>query len=255
MGDRSISVLRLFQLHWKQILVSLFVGTSLAGALFVVVPQEWEAVAEIQVGQVGHIGQLSQGGFTAHAMPIEAVPVTFERMTSPSFVQAVSRRVGRQSVVQQLLPKRFGGKGKLDVRQPMNSDLIIVRVRAESAELAQQLGEGIVAEITEEHARIAGPIKNVLHPMLLKIVSEIAKGDISGERVQLLISQMEPLSRPTREIGRVVTLAEPVFPRPMYFAALGVLIGIAIMAATLGVGRLRKSGTSESVTSVTGSGS
>jgi hypothetical protein len=249
-----------FRANWKRILLGMATGLAIAGLAFALVVPRWEASALIQIGKVGDAGG-------ANATPIELTDNVAARLLLPAFVKTAVERAGHPDMLSPLLPKIYNGNGWLNVYM-VNAETISVKLQAPSALLAQQLTEGVVAELMDEHARLMEPRVHFAQESLSalqrlvsqeeKTAEELAKrlaqtsgkqgmddsvmpslisnSSLGQDRYQTMLvveSLMEPVSRPTRMLGQVEVLGRPAFPRVSRFAALGVMIGFVLTGALL----------------------
>lgn len=253
-------------LHKKRVILGMSAGFLVATLAFFLVTPQWEASALIQVGQVGATFQQGQPTFVE---PIELVTV---RMLRPTFIKAATQRSGYPERASDLMPFQYGGRGYLDIRAVnTNAGIVALFTKAPSSELAKQLAEGFAAELAEEHRQIIEPQQlyaneifsklqgemnrlgkaplfkklpnspkaegedsqdNTRHPMSRQIIDDL----IVQDRYQALLiagALKEPYTRPTHVVGEVEVSTQPVFPRPLHFAALGGLLGLGMTAGLL----------------------
>ena len=177
---------------------------------------------------------------------------------------AVAQRAGRPEFTE-LLEGQYGGAGKLKVQQIRNSNLLKLKVRGRTAELAKLAAETVVKELTSRHAELAAPTLGYMRSRLDSLKSQINadskvaeviarrmealvhKGSNVPEYSLLLSSQAmaentlasrnllamniemalsELNTKPSAAIEPVAVSSGPVFPRPLQLFLLGGLVGL-----------------------------
>lgn len=193
-------------LRWA--LFSLMVG-SVVGLLMVQFkPIEWEATAEIQIGQIGHLSFTNNAAVGIQVTQLESPLVTYERLTAPGFLRAVVRRAGMPELSDRLMGRYVFGSGKLDVRSIRGTDLLILKLRHESQSQAAQLMDATVAELIEEHTAMMEPFEKAMAATKPPAVNrkDHGGGEVTMTGVQLAVSQTAPFTRATRLIAPVTVL-------------------------------------------------
>ena len=164
----------------------------------------FEAVAVIQVGQVGRVGQIDPVGRGVQVVPSNVVEVSqigqftissrlvepplkaIERMNSPAFLQRVAQSSDDLEWVQVLNSpgsrnevsiQVIEGKGREDL------SLIKLRVKARSQESARQRATAVVAELIREHTRLAEPALESIRTALSVNQERLAK--VEDDLIQL----------------------------------------------------------------------
>jgi LPS O-antigen subunit length determinant protein (WzzB/FepE family) len=142
--------------HWGKILLCGFTGILLGYIVYFILPVAWESEAVVQVGQVGQVGQVSQVGQRKQSsgLPVEDLQNVIERLKSPAFFRGISQKSGTPDF-RNVLDSKHGGNGLLRVQKirssNINSNLILLKLRANTAELAKLKLDLIVKEITSLH--------------------------------------------------------------------------------------------------------
>lgn len=144
-GD-TVSVLELFNVirRYKWLLLALPFGAAVIAVLLVsnILRPTWEASAILEVGQIGQIGK----------MPIEPATNVVSRMQHPSFA------TGALSYANVKPDELKGVKavylGTLKVTPVKGAELIGVKLRAHSAELAGNLIQGSIANLQKVHSEM-----------------------------------------------------------------------------------------------------
>jgi uncharacterized protein involved in exopolysaccharide biosynthesis len=145
-------------------------GTALgiAGALlaiFLIAPK-YEAVAGVQVGQVGQVGQsvvLGQPGQVIN-VPVEPATQAVERMKTPPFQRRVAESIGNQQWIDDLM-KSTAATTKYIALQivkataiPGSAPLIELKANASSPELARQIADASIKELARRENELAKPM-------------------------------------------------------------------------------------------------
>jgi hypothetical protein len=145
--------------HWGKILLCVSTGALLSYIVYSALPVEWESEAVIQIGKVGQINPSSQSGSMGQssALPVENLQNVIERLKSPAFFKSISQKAEAPDF-RDVLDNKHGGNGMLKVRKirsaDMNANLILLKLRAETAELAKLKLDLIVNKVNSLHYRL-----------------------------------------------------------------------------------------------------
>lgn len=146
--DDGVSVRELFIAAWryKWLLMALPVVAAVLAAVWVsmTLRPTWEASAVIEVG---HIGQ--GAGQTMLAEPIANVMV---RIKQPSFVKGALNNAGIKSG--ELLNEARAFYGTLKVTQAKGAELIDIKLRGASPEMANSLIRGVLVNLQKTHSEM-----------------------------------------------------------------------------------------------------
>lgn len=229
-------------LNLRLLSFSVFIALIAGGGVFMLADREWEAVAEIDIGQVvGVAGASNEQSSISQPVPIEAPTVTIERIASPAFVKTILKKAGAdEKLTSDYLPKKFGGKGKLDVRQAFGTNLLIVRVRAHDKEQALKLAEACAQETISDHAKEAARFLAGLESLRASLDAAPNRATAYLERAYLTVMQAAPFSRETRLLVPVELLDVPVFPTRLFCVLFGAFVGVALYCAMLALNLLRR---------------
>jgi uncharacterized protein involved in exopolysaccharide biosynthesis len=143
----------------------------------------WEATAAAQVGQVGQIGQIGQGGTL-----IEPIARVVERMKLKPFGSSVLRKMGKP--VEDEEGKLF--LDTLKVRAVPNTDLLEVKVRAYTSEMAKAYAEATVALLGAVHGELAKPTIGRLKQQLAKADEQIERTRTELDRLMQAAAKKTP---------------------------------------------------------------
>jgi hypothetical protein len=160
--------------HWGKIFLCLSAGILLGYTAYSVSPVEWESEAVVQIGKIGRT-QLTQGSGEGLSMPIEDLQVVIERLKSPTFFEAIAQKAESPGF-REVMDVKHGGKGMLSVQKirssNVNSNLILVKLRAKTAELAKLRLDFIVKELNSVHYKIGFEYLDVLRTALTDSLSQ-----------------------------------------------------------------------------------
>lgn len=142
--------------------VALLLGLPLICAVlaailsFIVLRPMWEASAVIEVGQVAQLGlggQLGQVGQVGQAgqLPVEPISNVITRLMLPSFANGASMNLG---IKPEELNSVRGYYSTLKVDQINGADLVRVKIRGPSAELAKKLIQSCIVYLQKTHSEM-----------------------------------------------------------------------------------------------------
>lgn len=212
------------------------------------VPRQWEASVLLQVGQVGQVGMVGQLGVVGQQpqlleMPGNMVP----RMMQPSFLVGLKSRVRANALDLSDDDARLL-KDSFRAAQAKNSELVEVKLRAYSPELAEQLIQSCIAyvRVAQDDSYEAGiarlraqkdaTSRDILatRALLKGLDQQLRQSQNVNERLfaemlvqnkndelrnleqseRLLVEQLSPAkSYQTRPFGDIYVSDEPVFPK------------------------------------------
>ena len=142
--------------HWGKILLCLSTGMLLGYTAYSISPVEWESEAVVQIGKLGLIGPQSDET-NELGLPIESLQNVVERLKSPAFFEGISQK-GESLDFREVTEVKHGGNGMLSVQKirssNVNSNLILLKLRAETAELAKLKLDLIVNKLHSLHYRL-----------------------------------------------------------------------------------------------------
>ncbi len=182
--SNEVNLLELFNVlrRYKKLLLGLpLMGAVLAALLvsFVLRPT-WEASVVLEVGRVGQ---------PANTAPILAEPVgnVVTRMMLPSFARGAINYAGIKS---EELKTMQGFYGTLKVSQVKGTELIEVKLRGLSAEMAKNLIQGVISNLQKVHSEMMAATIERNKKQLQMLTEDISKTDAETKllRQQLLAS-------------------------------------------------------------------
>ncbi|MBI2307912.1 MAG: hypothetical protein HYU78_11485 [Rhodocyclales bacterium] len=143
---------------WVTVVGGVVLGIVGAVLAIFLIPPKYEAVALIQVGRVGQVGQAKVSG-----MPVEAPVQTIERMKTPSFQRRVAEALNDQAWLEAISRSSSGVAKDLSMQivrgtvGPEQVPLIELRADGTSPEAARGKVAAVVAQLTKAHAELAQP--------------------------------------------------------------------------------------------------
>lgn len=248
---------------WKAVVGGVALGIGGALLAIALIPPRYEALAVVQVGLLGQVGQFKISG-----QPVEPPIQAVERMKTLAFQRRVAEVLGDQKWLDQIT--RTGTTKALEVqviKATANLDvpLIDMRVSADSRELALKKAQAVIAELIRSHGELAQPalnrmradlaiarekLKNAEHDLdaLNKLVAATGIKDDRFTKLSLMTSlriQKEaeifsqrqlvmaletafeaPATQPAKAIEEVFVSDKPVSPQKALLLALGGIGGL-----------------------------
>lgn len=240
--------------HRLALLGGSLIGGALGLAVAFALPAQWEAVARLQVAQLGAGGVVEP--------PIRVV----ERVMQRSFAEDVERRMNVSPEGTNLNANILVGSLKAKIEK---SDLVGIRVRGGTPEEAMRFTDAVVAELASVHSKMAEPTIDRWRKELEEVQLELKRANSEAERLSIVLGEQrssandnslyravlasnillaregnlrtfrerkralqEQLSPertfPTSPLGRIEISKQPVFPKKSLFAVAGLVIGLFI---------------------------
>lgn len=263
----GMSVFELFNVIrcYKWLMLAMPFAAAVLAAILVsnVLRPTWEASAIVEIGHVWETGQSGQSGQSGQAaqMSIEPVANVVSRMLHPSFATGALSYANVKP--DELKVVRAVYIGTLRVTQVKSAELVEVKLRAHSAELAKNLIQGSVANLQKVHSEMMSITIDRHNKQILILSKDIH--DTSAEigllrkklfsshnwnaydatlsatvlqnksvelrdmiqRKMLLEEQISPSrTYTTRVVGDVYVSEEPVSPNKHLIIGLAILLGL-----------------------------
>ena len=249
-------------------MLAFVLSAAISGTSFFLLPQQWEAIAYIQVGHI----LIPAADSHALIIPVESPVTTVDEMMTPAFVKSAAKTAGLPSETINLIPMEYGGHGRLDITVTNTKDnTILLRLRADSRANAKKLAQAFVDKIRNQQMKIITPFIINKTRMLdvmrhdLETIQEPStdlrnKPELIGQvrheaglpaavywrfsaiqrSVDLqskIASTKQRLSFPflvkTHALNGVSVLPMPAFPRPSVFVGLGILLWLLMSVAII----------------------
>ncbi len=258
--DDGISLWEIFetlQRRWKILVACTLGAPTLALAVSLVWPKQFEAVALLQVARVGNLPAAISGDGTLSS-PAESNAAVIQRLQADGFESRLSKQVGAPI--------------SLRVSEPKGTGLVQVNVRAPTQAFAEQGAKVAIETLAGVHAeRVKGAVASLNQSLvstkaeaartsallkdLLTKTSQLTRLDPSiavmlGQMQGQLLTQQSALSErqlrlelalsplntnQTQAIEEITSSANPVSPKTRMIAALSLVIGgfIGVLVALL----------------------
>ncbi|MFT3961362.1 Wzz/FepE/Etk N-terminal domain-containing protein [Propionivibrio sp.] len=152
---------------WKIVLGITALGVAVALCAIFSIPSKYEAVAIVQVGLVGQISPLGQGGQVGQlkvtGIPIETPMQTVERMKTSAFQSRVAETLGDRQWAADITRSNSGSAHDLTlqvIKATLGSEqvpLIDLRASGPTREAAQKKAEAVISQLGKVHADLAQP--------------------------------------------------------------------------------------------------
>ena len=145
---------------WRHLLGGALLGVAAAGVALSVLPQKFEAVAVVQIAQIGQIGPSMQ----VSSQSVEPATQVVERMKTPSFQMSVARAVGNETWLVDLQHSANAAAKYISVQAVKSSSvqgvssLVELKATDTSPESALRIAEGSVRELAARQAELARPL-------------------------------------------------------------------------------------------------
>ncbi len=146
---------------------------------------QWEAIALIRIGQVGHVGQ--------GATPIETSQNVVERLKQRGFQDAVLGALGRPTSHKDSFAEMY--RDTLKVRHVPNTDLVRLQVRAHSGDEARQNARATFEQLRKIHELRAAESATRLKQYLVSLNERLNK--VRRERENLINAASKKTANPS----------------------------------------------------------
>ncbi len=172
---------------WRHVVGGGAIGLLLAGLGIVLTPPRYEAVAIVQVGQ---IGQLSGTLSLAPSLPVEPPANAVERMKTAAFQSTIAEHLDDQAWIDALRASPSSGtkflsaqvlKTTVDPRAAASLSLIELKATGDSAENAKKAAEEAVSELARRHSEIAKPLIDKMQVDLMIAKAKLASAEKETE--------------------------------------------------------------------------
>ena len=168
---------------WRWILGGLFIGVFCAATVIFITPNQYEATAIVQVGQVGQVS----------SMPVEPPGQAVERMKSLAFQFRVAQAIDDLSWAEVL--RNGGNINAITVSSPKGAlNLIELRAKGGSPEAAKRIANAVIEELAKRHAEIAKPAVD-----RLTLESSLAREKLKGAESGLAVLSKLVLGIPVKD--------------------------------------------------------
>lgn len=176
---------------WGYVVTGALLGVLGAVAALLFTPNQYQAMAVVQVGQVGQL-VATQAGMTRQVTSVPAEPPAqaAERMKSNAFLFSVAKTLGDQKWMAAL--QNGGGAGVLSVASPKSaSHLIELKAKGDSPEAAKRIVTVAIDELAKRHAELTKPSVDRLS----------LEADLAREKLLRAESELQKLNKLASSVG------------------------------------------------------
>lgn len=161
--EREISLFDLWEIlreGWKVLAGGTALGLAGAVLATVLIAPKYEALAVVQVGQVGGAGQQGQ----AVALPVEPATQSIERMKTQAFQRKVAEAIGNQQWIDDLAMSSSATTKYISLQivkataTPGGAPLIELKAKASTPDLAYKIADAAIRELARRQADLARPM-------------------------------------------------------------------------------------------------
>jgi LPS O-antigen subunit length determinant protein (WzzB/FepE family) len=180
---------------WRYVLGGTMLGLAGAGAALMVLPPKYEAVAVVQIAQVGQItyAQLGQV-MIVPSLNVEPATQVVERMKTPAFQTTVAQSLGNQAWLDDLQRSANATAKYLSLQlikatsAQGASSLIEVKANGASPEDAKNTADASVKELAKRHSELAKPILEKMHSDLRIAKEKLVSAERELEGINKLMA-------------------------------------------------------------------
>ncbi len=174
---------------WRYVAGGAALGLAGAGAALMVLPPKYEAVAVVQVGQVGQVEQIGRNGqVKVTGQSVESPVQAVERMKTPAFQRRVAESVSDQKWLDEIT---YSGATKdlavqvVKATVGAQAPLIELRVIGVSPEESQKKVNAAIAQLSKIHEELAGSA-------LTRMSSDLA---LNREKITSTMGDLEAMGK------------------------------------------------------------
>lgn len=246
---------------WRYLLGGLLGGLLIAATAFFQLPDKFEAVAIIQVGQVSSV-------------LVEQPSLAVERIGSPAFQLAVAQQLKDGTWIQALSESSVAAASPLAVQVMKTAPLIKLKTTAKSPSHASAIINAVIKDLKNKHDELASPMVEKLRAdlainkerllkvqkeseslqkltadapvredlfsqlLLLTSLKQQKEKEVFELRQAILVGEaalLPPVTQSTAVFGGISVSSNPVSPKKSWFvvAALGgLLMGVLVLFVT-----------------------
>ena len=191
-GESLFDLLEKLKEGWRYVVGGLLLGVLGAVAVLSVTPDQYQAMAVVQVAKVGQLAQAAQAGMgrQVSSMPAEPAAQAVERMKSPAFQLAVAKALDDQRWMVAL--QNGGGGSVLSVASPKGAlQLIDLKAKADSPGAAKRIVNAAIEVLAKRHAEIVKPALDRL----------TLEADLAKEKLKQAESELARLDKLASSVG------------------------------------------------------
>lgn len=199
--NREMTAFDLWQklrVGWRHVVGGAAIGLLVAGVAILRAQPQYEAVAIVQVAQIGQIGQQNGPLSLAPSLPVEPPANAVERIKTAAFQSSVAEHLGNQSWIDALRASPSSGAKYLSAQvlkttvdpRALASSLIELKATGDSAENAKKSAEEAVSELARRHSEIAKPLISRMQVDLAIARAKLASAEKETESLNRFVANV-----------------------------------------------------------------
>ena len=198
MQDDEISLFDLWEKlceGWLAVVGGTVLGIAGAVLAIFLIPPKYEAVAVVQIAQVGQITYAQLGQLMiVPSLNVEPATQVVERMKTPAFQTTVAQSLGNQAWLDDLQRSANAAAKYLSLQLIKatsvqgGSSLIEVKASAENPEGARNIADASVKELAKRHSELAKPILEKMHSDLKIAKEKLISAEKELEAINKLVA-------------------------------------------------------------------
>lgn len=180
---------------WQYVVGGTVLGVVGAGLAIAMIPPKFEAVAVVQIAQVGQIAYAQLGQMMqVPSLTVEPATQVVERMKTPAFQMVVAQSLGNQAWIDDLqrstnATAKYISPQLIKATSPQGaSSLIEVKANSASPEDAKKIADASVIELATRHSELAKPLLEKMRSDLTISKEKLASVEKELEGVNKLIA-------------------------------------------------------------------
>lgn len=182
---------------WHYVLGGAALGGIAAGGAIALIPPKFEAVAVVQIAQVGQIAYAQLGQIMQiPSLVVEPAAQAVERMKTPAFQTTVAKSLGNQAWVDDL-QRSANAAAKYISPQLIkstsalgSSPLIEMRTNAATPEDAIKIANASIKELASRHSELAKPLLEKMRSDLKLAKEKLASAEQELEGINKLVASV-----------------------------------------------------------------
>lgn len=180
---------------WRYVLGGGVIGLAGAGAALMVLPPKYEAVAVVQIAQVGQIAYAQLGQvMQIPSLNVEPATQVVERMKTPAFQTSVAQALGNQAWIDDLQHSANATAKYLSLQLVKAtsaqgpSSLIEVKANSLNPDDAKNIANASIKELAKRHSELAKPILEKMNSDLKLAKEKLASAEKELEDINKLVA-------------------------------------------------------------------
>jgi len=180
---------------WRYVVGGGVIGLAGAGAALMVLPPKYEAVAVVQIAQVGQVSYAQLGQvMQIPSLNVEPAAQVIERMKTPAFQTTVAQTLGNRGWIDDLQHSANATAKYISLQLIKGtlaqgaSSLIEVKANASNPEDAMNIADASVKELAKRHSELAKPILEKMYSELKLAKEKLISAEKELESINKLVA-------------------------------------------------------------------